>query len=39
MLGSGVPLFYEMPQQVDLELIECKALKNGCVYVLDRVKN
>ena len=39
LLGSGVPLFHEMSRQIDLELIECKALKTGCVYVLYRVKN
>lgn len=39
LLGSGVPLFYEMSRQIDLELLECKALKNGCVYVLYRVKS
>ncbi len=39
LLGSGIPLFYEMNRQIDLELIECKPLKNGCVYVLYRVKN
>lgn len=39
LLGSGVPLFYEMSRQIDLELLECKAMKNGCVYVLYRVKN
>ena len=39
LLGAGVPLFYEMSRQIDLELLECKALRNGCVYVLYRVKN
>lgn len=39
LLGSGIPLFYEISRQIDLDLIECKALKNGCVYVLYRVKN
>ena len=39
LLGSGVPLFYEMSRQIDLELIECRPFKNGCVYVLYRVKN
>lgn len=39
LLGSGIPLFYEMNRQIDLELIECKSFKNGCVYVLYRVKN
>ena len=39
LLGSGVPLFHEMSRQIDLELLECKAMKNGCVYVLYRVRN
>lgn len=38
LLGSGVPLFHKMKRQVDLELIECRPMKNGCVYVLYRVK-
>jgi dihydrofolate reductase len=39
LLGSGIPLFHEMSRQIDLELIECRQFKNGCVYVLYRVKN
>ena len=39
LLGSGIPLFHEMKRQIDLELIECKAFKNGCVLVTYRVKN
>ncbi len=39
LLGSGVPLFHKMKRQIDLELIECRALKNGCVYVLYSVKH
>ena len=39
LLGSGVPLFYEMSRQIDLELVECRPFKNGCVYVLYKVKN
>jgi dihydrofolate reductase len=39
LLGSGVPLFYEMNRQIDLELIDCKPFKNGCVYVSYRVKH
>ncbi len=39
LLGSGIPLFYEMSRQIDLELIECRPFKNGCVYVRYRVKN
>jgi dihydrofolate reductase len=38
LLGSGIPLFHEMKRQIDLELLECKAFKNGCVYVSYRVK-
>lgn len=39
LLGSGIPLFYEMSHQIDLELIDCKTLKNGCVLVTYRVKH
>jgi dihydrofolate reductase len=39
LLGQGIPLFHEMKRQIDLELIECKSFKNGCVYVLYKVKN
>jgi dihydrofolate reductase len=39
LLGSGIPLFYEMNRQINLELIECRTLKKGCVYVSYRVKN
>ena len=39
LLGSGIPLFHEMSRQIDLELIECRQLKTGCVYVYYRVKN
>ena len=38
LLGSGIPLFYEMKDQINLELLECKVLKTGCVYVTYRVK-
>ena len=38
LLGSGVPMFHKMKKQIDLELIECKPMKSGCVYVLYRVK-
>lgn len=39
LLGSGIPVFYHTSRQVDLELMECRTLKNGCVYMLYRVKN
>jgi dihydrofolate reductase len=39
LLGSGIPLFHPMSRQVDLELCECRAFKNGCVYVSYRVKH
>ncbi len=38
LLGTGIPLFYEMSRQIDLELLKCKPLKNGGVFVLYRVK-
>ena len=38
LLGSGIPLFYEMPRQIDLELTECRQLSNGCVALTYQVK-
>jgi dihydrofolate reductase len=38
LLGSGTPLFHEMSRQVNLELLECRKLKGGCVFVSYRVK-
>jgi dihydrofolate reductase len=37
LLGSGIPLFHPMSRQINLELLECKVLKHGCVYVAYRV--
>src|SRR3982750_2170362 len=39
LLGTGIPLFHSMKRQIDLELIECRPFKNGCVYVLYQVKS
>jgi dihydrofolate reductase len=39
LLGAGIPLFRPMSRQIHLELVECRAFKNGCVYVMYRVKN
>jgi dihydrofolate reductase len=39
LLGSGIPLFYEMQHQIDLELIKCQQLSNGCVMVTYRTKH
>jgi dihydrofolate reductase len=39
ILGSGIPLFYEMPRQLDLELIRCQKLSNGCVVLKYEVKH
>lgn len=39
LLGSGIPLFYEMSRQIDLELKECRQLSQGCVYVTYLVKH
>jgi dihydrofolate reductase len=38
LLGSGISLFLEMKMQINLELIECRQLKNGCLIVTYRVK-
>ena len=39
LLGSGIPLFYEMSRQIDLELTECRQLTKGCVYLTYKVKH
>ena len=39
LLGFGIPLFCEMGKRIDLELLECKQLKNGCVMLRYRVLN
>lgn len=39
LLGSGIPLLSEVGKQIDLELLDCKTHKNGCVQVTYRVKN
>jgi dihydrofolate reductase len=38
LLGSGIPLFYEMSRQIDLELVKCQQFSNGCVMVTYRTK-
>jgi dihydrofolate reductase len=32
LLGSGIPLFYPMKRQIQLQLLECRPFKNGCLY-------
>lgn len=39
LLGSGIPLFYEMSQQINLELLKCQQLSNGCVVLTYKVKH
>jgi dihydrofolate reductase len=39
LLGSGIPLFHEMPKQINLKLIKCQELKNGCVVLTYKVKH
>jgi dihydrofolate reductase len=39
LLGSGIPLFHLMKKQINLELVECRPFKNGCVYVYYNVKH
>ncbi len=38
LLGSGIPLFHGLSKQVNLELLECRALKSGSVYVRFSIK-
>jgi dihydrofolate reductase len=38
LLGSGIPLFHEMSREIGFELKEHRTLRNGCVYVLYRVR-
>jgi len=38
LLGSGIPLFLPMDRQIDWEMTESKAFKNGCVWVTYRLK-
>ena len=38
LLGSGIPLFRELDRQIDLELVDCKPFRNGCVLVSYRVR-
>jgi len=39
LLGSGIPLFHSMSRQIDLQLTECRAFKNGCVLLKYRIKS
>jgi dihydrofolate reductase len=39
LLGSGIPVFHEMTHQINLDLIKCQVLKNGCVMLTYRVKH
>ncbi len=38
LLGSGIPMFRELRAQRELELVEHRILKTGCVYLRYRVK-
>ena len=37
LLGGGVPAFHPMTRQIDLELVNCGPIGDGCVYVDYRV--
>src|SRR5262249_8468548 len=37
LLGAGIPLFHPMSRLIDLELLDCRRFRNGCVYVLYRI--
>ena len=39
LLGSGIPLFHQMKQQINLELLDCRVLEGGYLAVTYRVKH
>ena len=39
ILGSGIPLFHEMKQQIDLQFLSARPLKNGGVVLSYRVEH
>jgi dihydrofolate reductase len=39
LLGSGVPGFLDATRRIDLELLECRQLKGGCVLLTYKVKH
>ncbi len=39
LLGLGIPLYLAMSRQIDLQLQECRAFKNGCVLVRYAIKH
>jgi dihydrofolate reductase len=38
LLGAGLPAFYQMSRQIDLELKECRPFSTGCVLLTYRVR-
>lgn len=39
LLGTGIPLFYPMSRQINLELTDLRKFKNGCVSLTYNVKH
>ena len=39
LLGSGMPLFRDAGQRIDLDLKECRPTGKGCVYMLYKVRH
>jgi hypothetical protein len=39
LLGTGTPLFLDARQRIKLELVECRELHGGCVYLDYRVRH
>ena len=37
LLGEGIPMFLDSRRSIELQLVECKPIDGGCVYVLYRV--
>jgi dihydrofolate reductase len=39
LLGSGIPLFHPMGRPINLQLLESKTFRNGCVFVRYEVRH
>jgi dihydrofolate reductase len=39
LLGDGIPLFHPISRPIQLELLESRSFRNGCVYAEYRVNN
>ena len=38
LLGDGIPVFHRMSRQIDLQLLDCRRFRTGCVLLTYRVR-